>query len=311
MPIVDKTGQKFGHLTVLRKSEKRNPKNNKILWECQCDCGNPEIVYATTGNLTQGYKTSCGCAKKQQLKELAKQNTKNLINQKFGYLTVLYQIEGVSPPMWYCRCDCGTELAVSSTALLRKEKTSCGCQHKELRKNLIGKRFGKLVVVNRAKNYISPSGQSQIRYECNCDCGNIVTVMATSLTQGLVHSCGCLRSMGEMIVENYLRELNINFQREYRFEQCRDKKPLPFDFCIFDKQNNLKFLIEINGKQHYQPIITDNPEDGYKAFEKQQQHDFIKKIFCQQNGYDLLIIPYYNLNNFKEIINERLQKYEL
>lgn len=72
--------------------------------------------------------------------------------------------------------------------------------------------------------------------------------MATSLTQGLVHSCGCLRSMGEMIVENYLRELNINFQREYRFEQCRDKKPLPFDFCIFDKQNNLKFLIEINGK---------------------------------------------------------------
>lgn len=34
MPIADKTGQKFGHLTVLRLSKKRHPTNNKILWEC-------------------------------------------------------------------------------------------------------------------------------------------------------------------------------------------------------------------------------------------------------------------------------------
>lgn len=311
MPIVDKTGQKFGHLTVLRKSEKRNPKNNKILWECQCDCGNPEIIYATTGNLTQGYKTSCGCAKKQQLAELAKHNIKNLTNQKFGYLTALYQLEGSSPPIWHCKCDCGKELEVSSSALLKKERTSCGCKRQELRNNLIGARFGKLIVIKRAENYVAPSGQTQVRYDCQCDCGNTITVMATSLIQGLVNSCGCLRSMGEKVVEDYLRKQKINFQREYRFEECRDKRPLPFDFCIFDKQQNLKFLIEINGKQHYQPIITDNPEDGYKAFEKQQQHDFIKKTFCQQNNYDLLIIPYYNLNKFTDIINERLNKYDL
>ena len=40
MPIKNLVGKKFGKLTVIKLSEKRNPTNNKILWECLCDCGN-------------------------------------------------------------------------------------------------------------------------------------------------------------------------------------------------------------------------------------------------------------------------------
>lgn len=49
-------GQKFGKLTVLRKTDQR--RNTYVVWECQCDCGN--ISYVTTRNLTGGNTKSCG-----------------------------------------------------------------------------------------------------------------------------------------------------------------------------------------------------------------------------------------------------------
>ena len=212
MPISDKTGQVFGRLTVIRLSEKRHPKNNKILWECKCSCGNPEIIYATTGNLTQGYKTSCGCVHRESAKKTALSTRKDLSNQKFGKLTALYYIENTSPPLWHCVCECGNEIDVISTVLTQGNRTSCGCKRKDLRKNLIGEKFGKLSVIERAENYISPSGQTQIQYKCQCDCGNEVIAMATSLVQGLTQSCGCIKSAGEMVIAQYLKEKNILFK---------------------------------------------------------------------------------------------------
>ena len=48
-----------------------------------------------------------------------------------------------------------------------------------------------------------------------------------------------------------LKRLNIPFKREYRLEDCRDKMPLPFDFALFNNENELIGLIENNGSQHY------------------------------------------------------------
>ena len=307
MPIIDKTGQVFGRLTVIKLSEKRHPKNNKILWECKCSCGNPEIIYATTGNLTQGYKTSCGCAHSESARKTALSLKKDLTNQQFGKLIALYYVENTSPPLWHCKCECGNEIDVVSNFLTRGNTTSCGCQRQKLRKDLTNQRFGKLTVIERAENYISPSGQTQIQYKCKCDCGNEVIVMASSLKQGLTQSCGCIRSAGEMVVEKYLQEKNIIFQHEYRFEDCRDERPLPFDFCIFDNNNNIKLLIEINGKQHYEPRYSTDPEVSQRLLEIQQKHDLIKETYCLEHNIDLLVIPYYNLNKYKEIIDERLK----
>ena len=43
---IDLTGEKFGKLTVLGVS---NKKDSKIYWECECDCGN--IIIVPTANL--------------------------------------------------------------------------------------------------------------------------------------------------------------------------------------------------------------------------------------------------------------------
>lgn len=52
---------------------------------------------------------------------------------------------------------------------------------------LVGTRFGRLLVTGRAEN--SPTGQT--RWHCVCDCGNTSTVMALSLKSGASKSCGC------------------------------------------------------------------------------------------------------------------------
>ena len=54
----DLTGQKFGKLTVIKKSHQ---KNNKIFWLCKCDCGTIKAIEA--GNLRSGHTRSCGCLK--------------------------------------------------------------------------------------------------------------------------------------------------------------------------------------------------------------------------------------------------------
>ena len=76
----DLTGQKFGRLTVVRPTEKRDPSNGAVIWECRCECGN--LTTATAGDLRK--KKSCGClfeeTKEETYKKFAKAHQeKNII----------------------------------------------------------------------------------------------------------------------------------------------------------------------------------------------------------------------------------------
>lgn len=55
--------------------------------------------------------------------------------------------------------------------------------------DLKDKRFGKLVVVERKEN--SRSGKAM--WLCQCDCGNLKTIVGSDLTKGSTQSCGCIR----------------------------------------------------------------------------------------------------------------------
>ena len=58
-------------------------------------------------------------------------------------------------------------------------------------RDLSGQRFGRLVVVNRAKNFICSSGREITMWHCVCDCGVEKDVASTSLVNGATTSCGC------------------------------------------------------------------------------------------------------------------------
>lgn len=57
----DLTGETFGWLTVIRKTQKLDS-SGYYLWECRCQCGN--TTYARKSHLLMGKKKSCGCIKK-------------------------------------------------------------------------------------------------------------------------------------------------------------------------------------------------------------------------------------------------------
>ena len=57
--------------------------------------------------------------------------------------------------------------------------------------NMTGQRFGLLEVLERDTE--TPH-QKVARWICRCDCGNVKSISGQSLRQGLIHSCGCLRT---------------------------------------------------------------------------------------------------------------------
>lgn len=58
-------------------------------------------------------------------------------------------------------------------------------------KDLTGQRFGRLTVIRRVEDYISPKGQRKPRWLCLCDCSKNVTVDGCHLRNGAIQSCGC------------------------------------------------------------------------------------------------------------------------
>lgn len=53
------TDKDFGYIHVISKTDKRKSKSGKIIWKCQCRCGN--IIYLSTDKIIGGTTKSCGC----------------------------------------------------------------------------------------------------------------------------------------------------------------------------------------------------------------------------------------------------------
>lgn len=64
--MIERTGARFGRLTVIGRAEGRHL--GQVLWLCICDCGNQKT---TTGkNLQAGRVRSCGCLYSQPKREV-------------------------------------------------------------------------------------------------------------------------------------------------------------------------------------------------------------------------------------------------
>lgn len=59
--------------------------------------------------------------------------------------------------------------------------------------DLVGQKFGKLTVTERAEDYVRPNGRRALMWKCNCDCGNEVIVRGDHLKSGITNSCGCIQ----------------------------------------------------------------------------------------------------------------------
>ncbi|WP_252251159.1 AP2 domain-containing protein [Clostridium sp. VAP52] len=123
-----KGNDKLGMLVLIKK-EKRN---NKIYWYCECECGNKKWIRADA--LTKKNPTkSCGC-----LARSSQFTKKDITNKRFGKLIAIRptgQKRGNST-VWECECDCGNTCYIAIDCLNSEKTKSCGCNQKEQRKKM-------------------------------------------------------------------------------------------------------------------------------------------------------------------------------
>lgn len=288
--FVDLTGQRFHYWEVISRAE--NSAQKKTQWLCRCICGTTRVVVGAS--LKNGLSKSCGC--------MSRTTAKDITGQRFGRLVAIKPLYSNKHRniVWMCRCDCGNTVDVTVARLMNGNTLSCGCYQKDIAssayEDLIGHRFGKLSVVE-----LSGRGKYGLIWRCKCDCGNIVDVYRMNLKAGDTQSCGCTKSHGERLIREYLDSHHIEYIKEYSFDDCRNKKPMPFDFYLPGIGEN-GCCVEFDGIQHYQ-------ESKYfsdTTLDERVRRDKVKTEYCQKNNIKLLRIPYWEIDNIESILNDWL-----
>lgn len=276
---IDLTNQKYGKLTVIKKAANIG---NRTAWLCKCDCGNIKTV--RTKELRNGIIKSCGCLKAE------KSDIK--IGDIFNRLTILEKTDKRQDKsiVWKCQCECGNIVERSTSNLHRNMFHSCGCYNKEIlqdinKKDLIGMRFGKLIVLKENEKRTN----GQVTWLCKCDCGTLISISTNRLTTGNTSSCGCINySIGEKNIKDILDINNIPYKAQWSCPELRLKR---FDFALLDTNNNVIRLIEFDGKQHFTDISGIwNSKEGLADI---QQRDKVKNEYALSHNIPLVRIPYW------------------
>jgi hypothetical protein len=107
------------------------------------------------------------------------------------------------------------------------------------------------------------------------------------------------KSRGEIFIKNILKKYNIFFISQHKFNDCKDKRKLSFDFYL--PESNM--CIEYQGGQHYKQVDFFG---GKKQLEDQQRRDEIKRNYCINKNIYLLEIPFWNFKNIESILYKEL-----
>lgn len=139
----------------------------------------------------------------------------------------------------------------------------------------------------------------KIDFVC-CECGKIYsTTWTTSMKKYRCDLCSKHKSNLEYMVESYLKSINVKYTTQKRFEWCKMKRSLPFDFYLGEYNT----VIEVNGSQHYYESHWFN-----KDIVSQQKVDKFKQECCIRNNVNYVAIPFWLITQsktetYKTIIN--------
>ncbi len=203
--VSEEIGKIYDYLTI----ESFAFRNRAALYfNCTCVCGTQRVVKLQY--LKSGHQKSCGCKRGQF--EIGELERDDLTGQKFGLWTVLERdTSRHDRPFYRCRCECGTEKLVDKYALKNGVSWHCGCQAETVKagaaekykerfyngelaktpQDLTGRRFGRLVVLEKLPYDRDKIRRNLIPYKCVCDCGNEITATYANLVLGDTKSCGC------------------------------------------------------------------------------------------------------------------------
>ena len=189
-------GRRFGSLRALSPTEpdERYKGKRGRWWLCLCDCGRLCKQSASRISYLQKHLEvrAINCGGCSGVKD-------DLTGRIFGRLNVLKLVsqdpDGLKR-LWLCRCVCGGEVTVVDRHLLKDKRTTCGCTTGKVPEDLIGRKFGKLKVLDLTEikvRIVFMHGYRTRRYDqfwkCRCRCGRLRTASSTSLLSRATRSC--------------------------------------------------------------------------------------------------------------------------
>jgi ssDNA-binding Zn-finger/Zn-ribbon topoisomerase 1 len=230
-----------------------------------------------------------------------------------GEIEVLGQYTGVHNKVLFRHVICGHEFESKANNVANAGQ---GCPICNNKKRIINQRLTHDEYIKRVNDRhhgeievldIYTKANEKIRFR-HSTCGFEWKAIAYSVSH-LGRGCPrCASSKGESLIRWILIERNIEFKEQFIFNDCRYKRPLPFDFAVF-VDSDLAFLIEYDGIQHFKPTKYSNWEDGFEAI---QLRDRIKDEYCDINDIPLLRIPYWKTEeDVSDMIDDMLAKYML
>lgn len=187
--------------------------------------------------------------------------------------------------------------------MLRGHECLCCSYEKRAAKTTHSKEYVESVINSVNNNIlINPDGYTGVTDKnLQIKCGECGEVYTTSL-DNYIHQnqtrcphCSKRESVGEFRIRKYLEKCNISFEQWKAFDDCRDKKCLPFDFYLPD----YNLIIEFDGQMHYWEV-------GYGNHDITVVHDKIKNEYCMSHNIDIIRIPYWDGNDIEKIIATKL-----
>jgi len=116
----------------------------------------------------------------------------DVIGEKYGMLTAVSSRKNTLSEkkgyLWTCLCECGDNIEVPTSQLRSGVTKNCGCiLRKKRAEDVSGTKINMLTAIRKVKGR-----ENKTHYECLCECGGKVTVLAARFKNGEQQSCGCM-----------------------------------------------------------------------------------------------------------------------
>jgi hypothetical protein len=163
-------------------------------------------------------------------------------------------------------------------------RSKCGkCSGKaKLEYDDISKAFEDIGYTLLSKTYRNSHQKLNIK----CDEGHISTITYTHFKSSGRRCSVCSQSNGERMIQEYLEScpMVIDYTSQKSFDNCHTVHRKRYDFEVLFATGT-RFLIEYDGKQHFEAIDFFG---GEKSLKSNKKRDLLKTNYCRKNKIPLL-----------------------
>lgn len=275
--------------------------NNKTKILCKCKIDGREWTSLPTSLLRGDGCPQCGLSSRTKLRRKTHDVFLEEMQALHPNIEVLSEyINSHTKVLCRCKID-GHEWYSSPPNLLTgKGCAKCGNSIKKTHKEFVSE----MSITNPNIEIIGTYNTARTKILARCKiCGREWCINPTDLLKGVGCCSKYNKSKGEIKIEKYFLENNIDFDLYYKFDGLIgvNGRRLSYDFYL--PYYNL--LIEYQGRQHYESVDIFG---GDEQFHIQQEHDKRKREYAKTHNIDLLEIPHWDFDNIETILESRLLK---